>query len=386
MKFQGETLNGFDVEKFVLNIFGNTQHQKRVKSIANAALGVISSGSLIIHRIGRGLASAMNLIDKHAIKQVDRLLSNGKLNVWNEFSNWVPFLIGGRREIKVAMDWTDFDADNQATISINLLTSHGRATPLIWKSVKKSRLKNNRNNFEDELLYRLKELIPDGIKVTIIADRGFCDVKLMEYLKEELNFDYIIRIRGNIIVTDKLGETRKAKDWIGKSGRTKTYRAGTITGNKFSVETIVCTQAKAMKDPWCIVSSDKNLSGSGIVKWYAKRWGCEPQFRDIKDMYFGMGLSSTHIKNVDRRDRILFIHAIATAILTLLGAAGESIGLDKYLKANTAKKRTLSLFRQGCILFNRLPRMCRETQEKLLDALHKQIEENKYLTEILGVI
>lgn len=30
MKFQGEALDYFDVEKFVSNIFGNTQHAKRV--------------------------------------------------------------------------------------------------------------------------------------------------------------------------------------------------------------------------------------------------------------------------------------------------------------------------------------------------------------------
>jgi hypothetical protein len=28
------------------------------------------------------------------------------------------------------MDWTDFDADGQATIVLSLLTRHGRAMPL----------------------------------------------------------------------------------------------------------------------------------------------------------------------------------------------------------------------------------------------------------------
>jgi hypothetical protein len=39
---------------------------------------------------------------------------------------------GGRQpqEIVVAMDWTDFDADGQATLALNLVTGHGRATPL----------------------------------------------------------------------------------------------------------------------------------------------------------------------------------------------------------------------------------------------------------------
>ncbi len=32
-------------------------------------------------------------------------------------------------------DWTEFDADNQSTIALYLVTKHGRATPLLWKTV-----------------------------------------------------------------------------------------------------------------------------------------------------------------------------------------------------------------------------------------------------------
>ena len=58
----------FDVHKTLKNIFGDSHHSKTIHSIANAALGVINSASLIIHRIGRGLAEALNLSDKHAVK------------------------------------------------------------------------------------------------------------------------------------------------------------------------------------------------------------------------------------------------------------------------------------------------------------------------------
>jgi hypothetical protein len=51
---------------------------------------------------------------KHAIKQVDRFFSNTGVDVWKLFGSWVPFVIGGRPEIVVALDWTDFDADDQA--------------------------------------------------------------------------------------------------------------------------------------------------------------------------------------------------------------------------------------------------------------------------------
>ena len=57
----------------------------------------------------------------------------------------------------------------------------------------------------------------------------------------------------------------------------------------------------------------------------------------------------------DRRDRLLLISALAIAVLSLLGAAGERIGYDRWLKANTVKRRTHSLFRQGLMLYHHLP-------------------------------
>jgi len=45
--------------------------------------GLSDRGSLAIHAIGNGLSLANGLERKHAVKQVDRLLTNTKLNVWS---------------------------------------------------------------------------------------------------------------------------------------------------------------------------------------------------------------------------------------------------------------------------------------------------------------
>jgi hypothetical protein len=82
--------------------------------------------------IGHALAQARGLVTKHAVNQVDRLLSNNGIDVWDSFARWVPHQIAGRQDILVAMDWTDFDRDGQSTLVLSLVTSHGRATPLLW--------------------------------------------------------------------------------------------------------------------------------------------------------------------------------------------------------------------------------------------------------------
>jgi hypothetical protein len=212
-----------DIRAFIDEQVGHDLHAKRVASLAGATLGVMTSASLAVAMIGQALAQARGLVTKHAIKQVDRLLSHQKIDVWDIFAPWVPHRVGARRDIVVAMDWTEFDHDGQATLSLNLVTTHGRATPLVWRSVWKDALSARRNADEDACLVRLSQVLPPGIAVTILADRGFGDHKLFAFL-ENLGFGQVIRFRGNIRVADAGGATRPAADWVGKGGRARKLR------------------------------------------------------------------------------------------------------------------------------------------------------------------
>jgi hypothetical protein len=100
-----------DVRSFLDSVLAEDIHTKRVDSLANATLGVMTGASLAVAMIGKSLAQARGLLPKHAIKQVDRLLSNPGIEAWDVFASWVPEMVGSRPDIVVAMDWTDFDAD-----------------------------------------------------------------------------------------------------------------------------------------------------------------------------------------------------------------------------------------------------------------------------------
>ena len=198
------------IADFIDNLYDGDLHAKRVLSLANATLGVLVSASLAVHAIGQGLAQALGKLSKHGVKQVDRLLSNQGIDVWEFFGYWIPYLVGARTEVVVAMDWTSFARDQQDTVVLSMLTGHGRATPLMWMTVRSSALKGQMKRYEKELLERLREVMPLGVKVTVVADRGFGDCKLFKALTQELGFEYVIRIRGDIYVRSAKGERRKA--------------------------------------------------------------------------------------------------------------------------------------------------------------------------------
>ena len=344
------------VRDFLGGIYGPDLHAKRINALSAATLGVMTGASLAVAAIGQALALARGLTTKHAIKQVDRLMSNAGIDVWASFARWVPRQIGTAQDILVAMDWTDFDHDGQSTLVLSLVTSHGRAAPLIWLTVWKEEIATRRNDYEDACLRRLAETIPPDCRVTILADRGFGDQKLFAFLTE-LDFAYVIRFRGNIQVTDAMGETRRAADWVGKAGRARKLANARVTAKGQTVGAVVCVHAKGMKEPWCLAASDPEAKAATLIHHYARRWTIEPQFRDTKDLRFGMGLSATRVGDPMRRDRLLLISAFAMALLTLLGEIGERLGMDRLLKSNTSKTRTHSLFRQGCMLYELIPTM-----------------------------
>lgn len=372
-----------NITRFLNELFEYDEHAKRVQSLANATLGAITSASLAVHAIGQGLAHVQGLIPKHAVKQVDRLLSNQGIDVERYFAYWVPYVVGEQSSVRVAMDWTVFDRDSQSTLALSMLTGQGRSIPLLWKTVRQSEYESKATAIEDALLCRLYDVIPDDVQVTIIGDRWFGDCALFDLLERELKFDYLIRIRGNHYITDSKGERRKAADWVGRGGRAKTLRGARVTDrNLYEVATVVCVQDKAMDEPWCLVSSDAEASAKVLKKYYGQRWGIEASFRDIKDMRFGMGMKALRISQPARRDRLLLISAIAMALLTLLGATGEALGYDRMLKANTVKRRTHSLFRQGCMLYDWLPRM----PDKYIAPLIEAFADNLMLHKGFAVV
>jgi len=363
-----------EVRGFIGGLYGSDLHAKRVDALADATLGVMTGASLAVAMIGQALAQARGLVTKHAVKQVDRLMSNAGIDVWDSFARWVPHQLGGQSDILVAIDWTEFDHDGQSTLVLSLVTGHGRGAPLLWLTVWKEEIATRRNDYEDACLRRLAELVPPGCRVTILADRGFGDQKLFGFLGE-LGFGYVIRFRGNIRVADADGETRTAAEWVGKGGRARKLRNARVTAQGRQVEAVVCVHAKGMKEPWCLAASDAVATAAVLVNHYAKRWTIEPAFRDTKDLRFGMGLSSTRIGEPMRRDRLLLVSAFAMALLTLLGTVGEGLGMDRLLKSNTSKTRSHSLFRQGCMLYELIPNMPEHRLAPLMGAFAKALSQ-----------
>ena len=161
-----------------------------------------------------------------------------------------------------------------------------------------------------------------------------------------------------------------------QGGRARKLPAASVTAGGREVGAVVCVRAKDMKEAWCLATSHAEASAREIINYYAKRWTIEPGFRDTKDLRFGMGMGVLRISDPQAR-QAASPQRLRDRSLTLLGAAGESLGMDRHLKSNTAKHRTHSLFREGCMLYELIPSMPEPRLRPLMERFGEIVMQNR---------
>ena len=121
----------------------------------------------------------------------------------------------------------------------------------------------------------LREVLPAGVKVTVVADRGFADCKLFYALTTELAFEYVIRLRGDIYVTNARGERRAAAAWVGAGGgRARRLVGARVTdAYELPVGVVVCVQDPKMDEPWCLVASEATVPTRVLIRYYGQVLG-----------------------------------------------------------------------------------------------------------------
>ena len=229
------------VHEVVEQFIGGALHAKQTESIAHATVGALHAATAGVAAIGRAGARARGKRHKHSIKQVDRMLSNDRIRTDRVFDQYVRAVVGGRREIVAVIDWSDYARSGHSKIAISLVTSHGRATPLVWLTVHTSKLKKRRASYEQRVLRMLKWALPEDVRVTVLADRGFGDTALYEQMTGLLRFDFVIRFRGvhprhdprgRVASRFRLGraqrtghaDPRRETDQVSRAGRRRRHR------------------------------------------------------------------------------------------------------------------------------------------------------------------
>ena len=315
-------------------------HQKRQRTLATLVSALVTVGKVGVASLGRAIPSRVAM--KHKIKQVDRFLGNDKLHVVDWCRRMVPVVIGPRKSIRIAVDWTKIGKWPVLAASVVV---QRRGIPLYWATCDWRKLQRSQNAFEESFLAVLRTLIPSDVEVTLLFDRGFRRVSLAHRLKQ-LGFHFVVRCCGDTHI--------RASDWNGAlcdlplpRGRVRDLGHVLATVQHPEDVRLVAIFDHGQQDAWYLFT-DLDMPADDIIRLYDRRFTIEEVFRDEKSTRYGWSLGEYQLKDrPDRLDRLILIVATAYLLVSLIGHAIEAKGLERKYKANTASTKTHSCFQMG---------------------------------------
>lgn len=221
------------------------------------------------------------------------------------------------KPLLVALDWTDVRGFHTLMAAAVL---KGRAVPLVWASDTTGQLHRSRNRFEEGLLRLLVAMLPGGVRVILLADRGFGRAELAKTC-HDLRVRSVIRIKPDVCVTHP-SYAGRLDDYPVKRGMWRV-----LTGAEYRADQAVTLNVvirwkrglpKKRDEPWFLMTY---LDGNAVrlTDLSARRMAVEELFRDGKDGRYGLALGQTLVRTIARLDRLILILALAILRLTGLG-------------------------------------------------------------------
>ena len=349
-----------------------SMHATRQTVLFAAVDALIHGGRLTVTGLGRALRSRTTV--KHAIKRMDRLLSNGQLygervQIRAALIRWI---LGAQAQPIILVDWSDLTADRRWQLLRAALPVGGRALTLYEEVHPLQRLTNP--HVHRAFLRTLRRLVPAGAIPIVVTDAGFRAPWLREV--ERLGWAFVGRVRNRDHV-----RFPEATGWVcskslyAHATATPTYVGGceVVESHPLRCQLVLVKeprkhrihrsrlgqpvrssasrkQAMGHREPWLLAVSAclAGYRADQLVACYRKRMQIEEAFRDLKDDRFGVGLCLSQTTQADRFAILLLIAALAQLAVWLVGHAAMTAGYHTRYQANTARQRlSLSVITVG---------------------------------------
>lgn len=189
----------------------------------------------------------------------------------------------------------------------------GRAVPIVWDVLQHSSSSVTHAAYA-ALLEAVPSLLPAGIKVVFLADRGFADTRLLAHLRR-LGWHFRIRIKATFSVRRPGQPACKVEDFSLAPGRALFLQHVKITAEALGSVSLALARHSSTGEYWYIVSDEP--TSVCTFEEYGRRFDIEENFLDDKSN--GFQLESSLVRDADALARLCFVVAVATLYLVAQG-------------------------------------------------------------------
>lgn len=248
-------------------------------------------------------------------RRVSRWLHNDRINVRKLYQPLIQDVLARWSEpcLYLALDtsvyWNEYCLVRLAVVH------RGRALPLSWRVLHHPSASVGFEDYRD-LLSEGAQALPTGVKVVVLADRGFVHPSMMSFITTELGWHYRIRLKRSAWIW------RHGKGWY----QLKDIRLN--PGEAHCLHTITLHKTHPLKglhlaygcnnlngEYWAILSDEPTTLQT--FREYGLRFDIEEAFLD--DQSGGWNLQKSQLRSVEALSRLWFLLAIATLYVTAQG-------------------------------------------------------------------
>lgn len=236
-------------------------------------------------------------------RYINRWLSNPRIKPLEVMKGFIPDLLStltSNGQVAILMLDQSQVGNGFECLMVSLRLGE-RAIPVAWR-IKKTAGEMGYGE-QEPLLKAVYELIPQGIKVMLAADRFYGTAALIS-LCQSFGWQYRIRLKGNLHLFHHEGWVMSPQE-AHKLGfkEIKEVRLG----EKGPTINVGILQEPGHPEPW-FIAMDGKPSASRVLD-YGMRWGIEALFSDLKTR--GFSITKTQLQHADRIERLLLVLTIA---------------------------------------------------------------------------
>ena len=245
-----------------------------------------------------------------------RLLANRRIEVQPLYGPLIQQALRewGTHTVYLALD-TSMLWNQYCVIRLSLVY-RGRAVPVVWEVLEHGSSSVTHAAYE-ALLDAVPSLLPAGVKVVFLADRGFADTELMAHLRR-LGWHFRIRIKASFGVVRPGQPPCKVEDFALAPGRALFLHNVAITAEQFGAVSLALARHTSNGEYWYVVR-DEPTSVHTFVE-YGRRFDIEENFLDDKSN--GFQLESSLVRDAEALTRLWLVLAVATLYLVAQGTQG----------------------------------------------------------------
>lgn len=298
--------------------FGQWCDPRHLATFCQMVCGLIQSESSHLNRWAPFACSRAKYAQSK-IRRFMRWLRNDAIEVQSLYAPMIASALESWQSprLYLTLDTSRWGALCQIAINV---VYRGRAVPVVWKVLKHN---SSMVAFQEyaELLQAAKNMLPEGIDIVLLADRGFADIELMA-LCAKLNWHYRLRIKSNFHVYQgdkKLGSVAELNL---PAGTQRFLQGVSITEQIYGPVNLALCHSPDGKEKWSVASDE--TTGPRTFEEYGLRFTIEEFFLDEKSNGFDLEHSALHCPKV--LTRLLLVHAAAILYLVSQGTQVASSG------------------------------------------------------------